>query len=81
MAGDAKQMPKLNLERDSQSLSKAQLDYMRLVESQNLERVVKLARMKRNNIIVGSVLGLGALAIYGYSIYSVKQEKFLDELE
>ncbi|XP_045618439.1 cytochrome c oxidase assembly factor 3, mitochondrial isoform X2 [Procambarus clarkii] len=81
MAGDGKQMTKLNLERDSPNLSRAQLDYMRLVENQNLERVQKLARLRRNNIIVGSSLGLAALSIYGYAIYSVKQEKFLDELE
>ncbi|KAG7167967.1 cytochrome c oxidase assembly factor 3, mitochondrial-like [Homarus americanus] len=81
MAGDSKQMPKLDLQRDSIKLSQPQLDYMRIVENQNLERVQKLARMKRNNIWVGSMLGLGVLGIYGYSIYSVKQEKFLDELD
>lgn len=31
--------------------------------------------------MVGSLLGLGVMGIYAYSIYSVKQEKFLDELE
>ncbi|XP_071517387.1 cytochrome c oxidase assembly factor 3, mitochondrial isoform X2 [Panulirus ornatus] len=81
MAGDRKQMPKLDLERDSPKLSQSQLDYMKIIENQNLERVRKLVATRRNNIMVGSLLGLGVLGIYSYSIYSVKQEKFLDELE
>ncbi|XP_045106640.1 cytochrome c oxidase assembly factor 3, mitochondrial-like isoform X2 [Portunus trituberculatus] len=81
MSEDGRQMPRLNLQRDSPQLSKAQLDYMKLIEGQNAERVRKLALQRRNNVIVGSLIGLGVLSIYGYSIYSVKQEKFLDELE
>lgn len=81
MAEEGKQMPRLNLQRDSPQLSKAQLDYMKMVELQNAERVRKLALQRKNNIVVGSLLGLGVLGIYTYSIYSVKQEKFLDELE
>lgn len=34
MAGEGKQMPRFNLQRDSPQLSKAQLDYMKLVELQ-----------------------------------------------
>ena len=52
-----------------------------VIALQNAERVRKLALQRRNNVIVGSLIGLGVLSIYGYSIYSVKQEKFLDELE
>ena len=52
-----------------------------IIALQNAERVRKLALQRRNNVIVGSLIGLGVLSIYGYSIYSVKQEKFLDELE
>lgn len=74
-------MPKLNLQQDAPKLSQSQLDYMKLIERQNMERVRKLARLRRNNIGVGIALGVGVLGIYGYSIFSVKQEKFLDELE
>lgn len=80
MSGD-NQMPKLNLERDGQKLSQSQLFYMRLVEQQNMERVAKLAKLRKNNILTGALLGIGVLGIYGYSIYAVKQEKFLDELD
>lgn len=74
-------MPKLNLERDGQKLSQSQLFYMRLVEQQNMERVQRLAKQRKSNVMTASILGLGVMAIYGYSIYSVKQEKFLDELD
>jgi len=80
MSGD-NQMPRLNLERDGQKLSQAQLFYMRLVEQQNMARVAKLEKIRKKNIITGSLLGIGVLAIYGYTIYAVKQEKFLDELD
>lgn len=81
MSQEGKQMPRLNLQQDSPHLSKAQLDYMKLIEGQNAERVRKLALQRKNNVMVGSLIGLGVLGIYAYSIYSVKQEKFLDELE
>jgi len=80
MSGD-NQMPKLNLEQDGQKLSQSQLYYMRLVEQQNMERVMKLAKQRKSNVMTASLLGIGVMAIYTYSIYSVKQEKFLDELD
>ncbi|XP_076063559.1 coiled-coil domain containing 56 isoform X2 [Oratosquilla oratoria] len=81
MASNSNQMPRLDLHKDSKKLSRAQLDYMRIIEQQNLERVRRLAKQRSNNIMVGCLLGFGVLGIYGYSIYSVKQEKFLDELD
>ncbi|XP_042873608.1 cytochrome c oxidase assembly factor 3, mitochondrial-like [Penaeus japonicus] len=81
MAGEGRQMPKLDLQKDIPKLSQAQIDYMKIVENQNVQRVQKLALQRRNNIAVGCLLGVGVLGIYTYSIYSVKQEKFLDELE
>jgi len=81
MAESGSQMPKLDLNRDLPKLNKTQLDYMKIIEAQNLARVKRLATQRRNNVLVGFVLGGCVLSIYGYSIYSVKQEKFLDELE
>ncbi|RXG51226.1 cytochrome c oxidase assembly factor 3, mitochondrial [Armadillidium vulgare] len=47
----------------------------------NIERVRKLTKTRRNNIITASLLGVGVISIYAYSILSVKQEKFLDEID
>lgn len=75
--GDRDRMPKLSGEK----LSSSAIDYMKFVEKQNLERVEKLKRLRRNNIITGSLVGLGVVSIYLYSIFAVKQERFLDDFE
>lgn len=67
--------------QDVTKLKPTELEFIREIERQNLERVAKLKRVRRNNIITGSLLGIGVLAIYGYSMYAVKQETFLDDFE
>lgn len=67
--------------KDFSKLKPTELEYIKEIERQNLERVAKLKRIRRNNIITGSLLGVGVLAIYGYSMYAVKQETFLDDFE
>jgi hypothetical protein len=37
--------------------------------------------MRKNARFTGLLLGGVALSIYGYSIYSIKQETFLDDFE
>lgn len=66
---------------DYNGLKRTELEYIKQIEKQNLERVAKLKRVRRNNLITGSLLGVGVLAIYGYSMYAVKQETFLDDFE
>lgn len=73
-------MPKLEV-ADKLKLSQAQLDYMKILEKQNVERVAKLKRLRRNNLITGFSLLGAVIGIYAYSILAVKQEKFLDELD
>ena len=80
MAGND-QMPKVDLAKDRPKFSEAQLDHMRLVEKLNALRVTELQRLKRNNYITAGVIATCVLGIYGYSMFAVKQEKFLDELE
>jgi len=79
---DAKNhMPKLDICNDRLKLSQAQLDYMKILEKQNIDRVSKLKRLRRNNLLTGFALLGGVLSIYAYSIVAVKQEKFLDEVD
>lgn len=63
------------------ALKTAEIDFMKLIERQNVERVLKLKRTRKNNILTAFALGGSVLAIYGYSIFAVKQEKFLDDFE
>ena len=43
------------------------------------ERVQQLRKVRRTNLITAGVLGASVLSIYGYSIWSVGTEKFLDD--
>ncbi|EHB18360.1 Coiled-coil domain-containing protein 56 [Heterocephalus glaber] len=48
-------------------------------------RQVQLAQWQKTlphrNIVIGLGIGALVLGIYGYTIYSISQERFLDELE
>lgn len=70
-------MPKIDLSK----LKQSDLDFMKLVEKQNKERVEKLKRLRKTNLITAGILGCGVLSIYLYSMFAVKQETFLDDFE
>lgn len=76
---DGDKMPKVDLKSTSHKLSQTDLDFMKIIEKQNLQRVHKLQRMRRNNIITGCILGGSVLSIYLYSMFAVQQERFLDD--
>lgn len=67
--------------KDLSKLKPTELEFVKEIERQNLIRVEKLKRVRRNNTITGSLLGVGVIAIYAYSMYAVKQESFLDDFE
>lgn len=75
------QMPKVNFYADQAKLKTAQRDYINMIEQQNLERVQKLQKQRKNNAFTACMLGASVLGIYFYSIYAVKQEKFLDDFD
>nr|XP_032812998.1 cytochrome c oxidase assembly factor 3 homolog, mitochondrial [Petromyzon marinus] len=60
-------------------LTQEQVNFMRTVEREQLRRNVH--RLRGRNL--GVALGLGAvvLGIYGYTFYSVGQERFLDDID
>jgi Coiled-coil domain-containing protein 56 len=78
-------------------LKQSEIDFMKIIEEQNVKRVLKLKKTRKNNIITGNCgelqkfrqshfyffpavsLGISVLGIYGYSMYAVQQEKFLDD--
>ncbi|XP_054285600.1 cytochrome c oxidase assembly factor 3, mitochondrial [Macrosteles quadrilineatus] len=79
MADD--QMRKVDFVKDKKLLNAATQEWIKLVEKQNIERVEKLRKIRKKNIITSLFLGGGVLAIYAYTILSVKQETFLDDFE
>ncbi|XP_023225527.1 cytochrome c oxidase assembly factor 3, mitochondrial-like [Centruroides sculpturatus] len=78
---DKDYMPKLNVEKDLTPEQRSQIYYMNKVHRENVERVMKLKRLRKRNLSTGLLLGGAVLGIYAYSMIAVKQEKFLDELD
>ncbi|XP_065161295.1 cytochrome c oxidase assembly factor 3, mitochondrial [Atheta coriaria] len=74
---DKERMPSV----DFSKLKQSDLNFIKLVEKQNRERVEKLKRIRRNNNITGAIIGCGVLGIYFYSMYAVRQERFLDDFD
>ncbi|XP_003996953.1 cytochrome c oxidase assembly factor 3 homolog, mitochondrial [Prionailurus viverrinus] len=62
-----------------EKLTPAQLQYMRQVQLAQWQKT--LPQRRTRNIVTGLGIGALVLAIYGYTFYSVSQERFLDELE
>lgn len=74
------QMPKVDFQKDGE-IDKRLLQQIKFVERQNLVRATRLNRMRKNARYTGLILGSISLSIYVYSIYSIKQETFLDDFE
>ncbi|XP_004707244.1 cytochrome c oxidase assembly factor 3 homolog, mitochondrial [Echinops telfairi] len=62
-----------------EKLTPSQLHFMRQVELAQWQKT--LPQRRTRNIVTGLGIGALVLAIYGYTFYSVSQERFLDELE
>lgn len=74
-------MPKVDILRDVGKLKSTDIVYMKRMEEQNLQRAKKVQGYRKSNNRTAIPLGLIAIGIYAYTIYSVKQEKFLDDFE
>lgn len=74
-------MPKIDLQKDKRKLRSTDLIHMKRVEERNLQRAQMVKTWKIKNNIMASCLMAIVAGIYGYTIFAVKQEKFLDDLE
>lgn len=45
--------PELKIKGLERKLKQSEIDFMKLIEEQNVKRVLKLKRTRRNNILVG----------------------------
>lgn len=78
---DKEWMPKVDLKKDSAKIKNIHFSLMNEIEKQNSERVKRLVKLRRSNRILGCLLGGVVFSIYFYTIYSVKQERFLDDFD
>nr|XP_048301673.1 cytochrome c oxidase assembly factor 3 homolog, mitochondrial [Myodes glareolus] len=75
--GNAPFAQRIDPSRDK--LTPAQVQFMRQVQLSQWQKT--LPQRRTRNIVTGLGIGAVVLAIYGYTFYSVAQERFLDELE
>ncbi|CAG2163466.1 unnamed protein product [Oppiella nova] len=54
--------------------------FMRRAEQMNRDRVTKMVKTNRLNKTLGLMLTTFVGSVYLYSMFAVKQEKFLDEI-
>merc|ERR1711915_114011 len=62
-----------------EGLSPEQLHYIRQVEREQWKK--KSQMLRGRNAITGFAIGALVLGIYGYTFYSVSQEKIMDEMD
>lgn len=65
----------------NRKLTIVEQEFMQFIEKKNQARVADLQRIRKNNRITGFLLGAGVLGIYGYSMYAIHQENFLDDFD
>jgi Coiled-coil domain-containing protein 56 len=72
-------MPKVNFGKDKPTES--ELQFIKLIEQKNKERVLKLRKLRFRNLWTAGALGGAVFGIYAYSMLAVRQESFLDDFE
>ncbi|KAI7797166.1 cytochrome c oxidase assembly factor 3 homolog, mitochondrial [Triplophysa rosa] len=60
-------------------LSKEQLQFIRQVELAQWKK--KTEKLRGRNVATGLAIGAVVLGIYGYTFYSVSQERIMDEMD
>ncbi|KAM9772867.1 cytochrome c oxidase assembly factor 3 homolog, mitochondrial [Syngnathus typhle] len=62
-----------------EELSRDQLHFIRQVELEQWKK--KTQTLRTRNVVTGIAIGALVLGIYGYTFYSVSQERIMDELD
>ena len=74
-------LEKLKLNIDNKALSIAEQNYIRKIRERNFERYRKEQTLRKHYRITGALLLVFFLSVYGYTMYVISQEKFLDDFE
>ncbi|XP_066519809.1 cytochrome c oxidase assembly factor 3 homolog, mitochondrial [Hoplias malabaricus] len=64
---------------EKESLTREQLQFIRQMELAQWKK--KTQKLRTRNIITGLTIGALVMGIYGYTFYSVSQERIMDELD
>jgi hypothetical protein len=55
--------------------------YASKVNTKNLEEYQRVQKVKTYNRLIGAVLTTFVLGVYGYTMFAISQEKFLDDFD
>ena len=72
-------MRRVDLTKDWEKLKPVQKIYIQKLNALANEQFSNQKKAKRNQRIGGAIFGTIVLSIYFYSMYAIKQEKFLDD--
>uniref|UniRef100_A0A1A7WDN3 Cytochrome c oxidase assembly factor 3 n=1 Tax=Iconisemion striatum TaxID=60296 RepID=A0A1A7WDN3_9TELE len=61
------------------TLSREQIHFIRQVELEQWKK--KTSKLRTRNVVTGLAIGALVLGIYGYTFYSVSQERIMDEID
>ncbi|XP_078281038.1 cytochrome c oxidase assembly factor 3 homolog, mitochondrial [Rhinoraja longicauda] len=75
--GEAEFAKRIDPKKDN--LTTEQLNFIRRIELAQWQK--NFPNRRGRNVITGLTIGAIVLGIYGYTFYSVSQERFLDDLE
>lgn len=62
-----------------EGLSKEQINFIRQVELEQWKK--KTQKLRTRNVVTGLAIGALVVGIYGYTFYSVSQERIMDEID
>ncbi len=62
-------------------LGRIQMDMIRKAEDANKSRAARHVKYRKKDWYIGGICFAIAITIYSYTIYAIKQEKFLDDFE
>ncbi|XP_031170627.1 cytochrome c oxidase assembly factor 3 homolog, mitochondrial [Sander lucioperca] len=60
-------------------LSREQMHFIRQVELEQWKK--KTQKLRTRNVVTGLAIGAIVMGIYGYTFYSVSQERIMDEID
>ncbi|XP_078134619.1 cytochrome c oxidase assembly factor 3 homolog, mitochondrial [Sander vitreus] len=60
-------------------LSREQIHFIRQVELEQWKK--KTQKLRTRNVVTGLAIGAIVMGIYGYTFYSVSQERIMDEID
>jgi len=80
-SSSGQQMPEIDMSKDFAKLSDTEKHFVKKLEALNLARAKETKSVWKKNRWTAAFFGGLALSIYGYTMYSMRQEHFLDDFD